>query len=542
MKSVILKSIFLTLIVAALTNYYAVAQRVITGTVYREGKVAAGVTVEGQRAKEPFMTSFDGKYEINVPENCKYIKFTFIDDSKKLDISENASNVIDFSFDGEIPVQTEAEEKGVNLKSHAELLAAKDMDYLSIYTLEKQFYDQKDFKSALPQWRKLYKMYPKSTVNVYLYGLNMYQNFIEKATDKKIKNAYLDTLMMVYDKRIKYFDQKGFNLGRQGTDYMKYTLVPENETQTDEQKKIILKKGYNYLSESVKLQGIESEAPVLFLLMQSTKGLYGLGEFGKEKVIETYDIVSKLINQQVEKDPKNADLINIRDLIDQAFQASGAADCDALISIYTPKFDQIASNIEDLKKMIRMLDRQGCDSSPLYAKASEKLYNLEPSAEAAYNMARMFVKASKMDKAETYYKQAIDLEKDPANLSKYYLELAQVNFSNAQSARNYAKKAIENDANNGKAYMLLGELYAHNTKSYGESDFEHTEVFWVAVDYFAKAKRVDPSVEADANEKISLYSQYFPSKEEIFFNGLTVGKSISIGGWIGESTTVREKK
>ncbi len=542
MKSVILKSIFLTLIVAALTNYYAAAQRVITGTVYREGKVAAGVTVEGQRAKEPFMTSFDGKYEINVPENCKYIKFTFIDDSKKLDISENTSNVIDFSFDGEIPAQTEAEEKGVNLKSHAELLAAKDMDYLSIYTLEKQFYDQKDYKSALPQWRKLYRMYPKSTVNVYLYGLNMYQSFIDKATDKKIKNAYLDTLMMVYDKRIKYFDQKGFNLGRQGTDYMKYTLVPENETQSDDQKKAILKKGYNYLSESVKLQGIESEAPVLFLLMQSTKGLYGLGEFGKEKVIETYDIVSKLINQQVDKDPKNADLINIRDLIDQAFQASGAADCEALISIYTPKFDQIASNIEDLKKMIRMLDRQNCTSSPLYAKASEKLYNLEPSAEAAYNMARMFVKDSKMDKAETYYKQAIDLEKDPANLSKYYLELAQVNFSNAQTARGYAKKAIENDANNGKAYMLLGEIYAHNTKSYGESDFEHTEVFWVAVDYFAKAKRVDPSVEADANEKISLYSQYFPSKEEIFFNGLTVGKSISIGGWIGESTTVREKK
>lgn len=542
MKSLIFKSIFLTLIVSAGLSCSAVAQRVITGTVYREGKIAAGVTVEGQKSKETFMTSFDGKYQITVPENCKYIKFTFIDETKKLDIEGNTSNVIDFSFDGEIPVAAEENEQGVSLKSSTELVAAGDKDFMSFYTLEKQFYDQKDYKSALGPWKKLYKLYPKSTVNIYLHGLNMYQTQIEASKDRKTKNLYLDTLMQVYDKRIKYFDQKGFNLGRQGTDYMKYTLTPENETQTDDQKKPILKKGYNYLSESVKLQGNESEAPVLFLLMQSTKGLYGLGEFGKEKVIETYDVVSKIINTQLEKDPKNADLTNIRDLIDQAFQTSGAADCEALISIYEPKFDQIASNLEDLKKMIRMLDRQNCDASPLYAKASEKLYSLEPSAEAAYNMARMFVKADKLDKAETYYKQAIDLEKDAANLAKYYLELAQLNFSSPQEARNYAKKSIENNPNVGKAYLLLGDLYAHNTKSFGETDFEHTQVFWVAVDYFAKAKKVDSSVEADANEKISLYSQYFPSKEEIFFNGLTVGKSITVGGWIGESTTVREKR
>jgi len=540
MKTNILKPIFLTLIVAVLSVYSAAAQRVIKGTVYREGKLAAGVTVEGQKSNGTFMTSFDGVYELTVPEKCKYLKFTFIDDSRKLDISENSSNVIDFSFDGEIP-NLEQEEQGVSLKSSAELVAAGDKDFMSFYTLEKQFYDQKDFKSAIGAWRKLYKQYPRSTVNIYLHGINMYETLIEKATDRKTKNLYIDTLMMVYDKRIKHFDQKGFNLGRQGTDYLKYTL--DNENLTDEQKKPILKKGYNYVSESVKLQGDDSEDIVLLLLMQSTRGLYGLGELGKENVIESYDIVSKIINKHIEKDPKNADIINIRDIIDQIFQTSGAADCEALISIYEPKFDQISSNLDDLKKMIRMLDRQNCDSSPLFAKASEKLYSMEPSAEAAYNMARMFIKASQMDKAETYYKQAIEMEKDPMNLSKYYYELATLTYiNNPQAAKSYCKKSIENNPNFGKPYLLLGDIYAHASKSYGENDFEHSTVFWVAVDYFSKAKKVDPSVEADANEKINLYSQYFPTKEDIFFNGLSTGKPYSIGSWIGESTIIREKR
>lgn len=541
MKAFILKPFFFTLIVAGLTVYSAVAQRVITGTVYREGKLAAGVTVEGQKSTGTFMTSFDGKYEITVPEKCKFIKFTFIDDSRKLDIEGNTSNVIDFSFDGEVPVAKEETEVGVNLKSSAELVAAGDKDFMSYYTLYKQFYDQKDYKSSIAPWRKIYKQYPKSTVNIYLHGINMYENLIEKATDRTVKNHYIDTLMQVFDKRIKYFDQKGFNLGRQGTDYLKYTL--DNESLTDDQKKPILKKGYNYVSESIKLQNSESEDIVLLLLMQTTRGLYGMGEFDKEKVIENYDIASKIIAEHLAKKPTDADITNIRDIIDQIFQTSGAADCDALISIYTPKFDQIAANIEDLKKMLRMLDRQDCDASPLFAKASEKLYSMEPSAEAAYNMARLFVKADKMENAQSYYKQAIELEKDPSNLSKYYYELATLTYiSTPQTAKTYCKKAIENNPNFGKAYLLLGDIYAHSSKTYGENDFEHSTVFWVAVDYFMKAKKADPSVEADANEKINLYSQYFPTKEDIFFNGLTTGQSYSVGSWIGETTTIREKR
>jgi len=151
MKSLLLKLIFLTFVLSITTGYSAIAQRVVKGTVYREGKVAAGVTVESHKSSEKFMTSFDGKYEITVPSGSKYLKFTFINESKRLDLEGNTSDVIDFSFDGNIPVNTENDDdQGAILKTSAELIAEKDKDFMSAITLEKQAYDQKDYKSAVP--------------------------------------------------------------------------------------------------------------------------------------------------------------------------------------------------------------------------------------------------------------------------------------------------------------------------------------------------------------------------------------------------------
>jgi hypothetical protein len=65
-------------------------------------------------------------------------------------------------------------------------------------------------------------------------------------------------------------------------------------------------------------------------------------------------------------------------------------------------------------------------------------------------------------------------------------------------------------------------------------------VYWAAVDKFVKAKQVDPTVEATANEYISSYSKYYPTKEERFdLPNEFSGSSFYVGGWIGENTSIR---
>jgi len=543
MKRILLKTITLFAMLVALMSFSSLAQRVITGTVYREGKPAAGVTVEAHKSSESFMTSFDGKYTINADPKTKFLKFTFIDDSRRFDIEGKEGDVFDFSFDGIIPQKEELQEIGAILKTDQELIKENDRTFMSNLTMYDQFYRQEDYKSALEPWRMLYRTYPKSTKNIYLHGCKMFEAKFNQATSWTEKNFYIDSIMNVYDKRIKYFGEKGFVRGRQGVDYIKFKMV--NENWTDDQLKEIFKKGYGYLDEAVKEEGDKTETPVLVVYMQTTSRLFKLGEFPKEKVLENYELASDILDKYIAASPNDTKSIDSKKIVNDIFEVSGAADCEALIKLYEPKFNQLETSIDALKKVLRMLDKQECTDSELFAKASEKLYALEPSAEAAFNMGRLFMKRNDITKGKDYYLQAIAAEKDALLLSKYYFELGAYTFvsdQNYQEAANYLRKSLANDSNNAKALLFLGDIFAAYSKYYGEKEIEHLSMFWLAVDYYNKAKKIDPEQAAKANEKIATYSQYFPSKESLFFEGFQEGQPYRIGSWINETTTIRAKK
>lgn len=538
MKTLILRS----LAVVLLTGLFLTgeAQRVIKGTVYREGKPAAGVTVEVHRGSQSAYTGFDGLYEVTTDDKAKWIRFTFLEEVKRIDLAENSGNQIDFAFDGKLPAKEDADLAGVNLKSLQELVAANDVEFMNNLSMYGEFYKQKDFKSAAEPWKKLYTQYPKSTANIYIHGANMLENDIEKATSKAEKQQYLDSLMKLYDRRIRFFNQKGYVLGRKGTAWLKYNLPPADDISNDELGNIY-KKGYDWLNESVKEQGKETELPILVLLMQTSKSLFSLEKLPKEQVVLNYDLVTGL-TAQIEKDkPDTENLTESKNAIEQIFGTSGAADCDALIRIYTPQFAEKSGDIEFLKTMLRRLSRANCDDSPLFFQASEKMYGLDPSAEAAFNLARMYVKQDNTPKASEYFKQAMEHETDQALLEGYYYNYAYFIFAkenNYQEARNYARKALAINPNNCKALMLIGDIYSNSARSFSQDDFERATVYWVAADYYLKAKAGEDCL-AEASKKANDLRTYFPNKETAFFQSIKEGDSYKVGGWINETTRVR---
>ena len=80
----ILRITLLVVSVGLLVANSSMAQRVIKGTVYNNGEPMAGVTVESNRGSS-MMTSFDGKYEVQADPKSKWIKFTFLDDTRRVD-------------------------------------------------------------------------------------------------------------------------------------------------------------------------------------------------------------------------------------------------------------------------------------------------------------------------------------------------------------------------------------------------------------------------------------------------------------------------
>jgi len=532
--------LFAFIITAAAT--ISVAQRVIKGTVYMDGKLAAGITVEAHKGGS-MMTSFDGMYEIEASAKTKWIKFTFIDESKKFVIEGKPGDTFDFAFTGEIPSGSKEEENGnVSLKSMEQLLGGQDKDFMNGLSLYTEFYKQKDYNSALPYWKELYNKYPKCTPNLYIHGAKMFEYQLANAKTDAEKDKILDDYMKLYDKRIKNFGNEGYVLGRKGTTWLKYKLL-EGNLEGDEQVEA-LKSGYEWINQSVDEQGNKSELPVLVLLMQTSKALFKLGALPKETVVINYEKCNSILkyNLENETDAEKLGKVNkVQVAIEDIFGKSGAADCEALVSIFTPQFEENIENVEFVKNMLRKLRRAKCDDSNLYERATEILYELEPSAEAAFNMAHRYLKLNDLEKAKGYYKQAIEQETDQDLLSNYYYEYAYFIFakeSALKEARAYAKKALAINPKYCEANMLIGDIYVAASKNFDGTNLEKSAVFWVAVDYFSKARRGE-NCTIDAGKKVSTYKKYFPNKEESFMNDLIEGNNYKVEGWINETTKVR---
>ncbi|MDD4756063.1 MAG: hypothetical protein PHG29_08270, partial [Prolixibacteraceae bacterium] len=472
-----MKAIFrITFLIAAFTVITisgVLAQRVIKGTVYREGKPAAGITVEAHRGGT-MMTSFDGKYEVEASSNSKWIKFTYITDSKRLDIEDKTGDVFDFAFDGNLPSGDAEEEEtqsgDVVLKSAEDLIREQDREFMNELSLYNEFYKQKNYQSAMPHWKAVYTKYPKSTINVYIHGANMYESLIENAATPQEKDKYIDELMKVYDKRIKHFGESGYVTGRKATAWLKHKMNTDNPPE-GEALKTTLKKGYEWLSKSIEEQGDKTELPVLVLLMQTTRSLFKLGELPKETVVMNYDNTNKVLDAIIERN-EDAELVkscqDVKQYVEDIFGTSGAADCEALVNIFTPQFKEKGNDIDFIKSMLRRLGKANCEETPLFSQATEKLYELDPSAEAAFNMARRYLKRNDIPKAKEYYKQAMEQETDNSRLSEYYYEYATFVFAKENSlseARNYARKALELNPEHCQALMLIGDIYVSASRS-----------------------------------------------------------------------------
>ena len=105
-------------------------------------------------------------------------------------------------------------------------------------------------------------------------------------------------------------------------------------------------------------------------------------------------------------------------------------------------------------------------------------------------------------------------------------------------ARAYCQKAIGFNENYGAPYILIANLYAMSPNWSDESALNKCTYFAV-IDKLQRAKQVDPSVAEEANSLIGRYSGHTPQAKDLFMLGYKQGDRITIGGWIGETTTIR---
>ncbi|HOP03568.1 MAG TPA: hypothetical protein PL017_02655 [Tenuifilaceae bacterium] len=391
-----------------------------------------------------------------------------------------------------------------------------------------EYYGQGNYTDAKKHWQKVLTICPAASKNTYIRGAKMLKDWFEKETNPARKTELLDSLLLVYDMRIQYYNEKGSLLGQKGTDL--YTFDP-----------LRYEEAYGYLAESIDIDKDKSSSSTLYTFMVVTKEMYDNQKITADKVIETYSLLADHLDVQIASGGDEV-VSQVKENIDALFSVMGVANCENLDAIFGSRVNANPTDVELAKKTFSLLKANKCSNLTLYRKTGAVVFENEPSAELAYDLAKIFNNLGEFKNAENYYKEAISMEADSVKKSVYLLEYAQIvgrEFNNPEQSRSLALQAVKINPGLGHAYIHIGHLYA-GEKNCGD-DFAKKTVFWAAVDKFAKAKQVDPNLADDCNKLIETYSQYFPASNDIFFQDLKPGDTYTVGCWIGEQTVVRAK-
>ena len=412
--------------------------------------------------------------------------------------------------------------------------SAECIKYLSYY---KEYFKQKNYDSAMPNWRQAYKLCPPTAnQNMIVDGTTMVRLLIGKnASNPAYRKALIDTLFTLHDIRAEY--------------YPKYAVTSRNNKGTDMNNYIkddnaALFKGLN---EIIEFNQAETKASILLFDLNTAIALYQNGEIDAEEVINTYQRNIGLVNEAIAANPGEEEANGkVRADMEGLFITSKVASCENLIALFTPRFEADPKNVDLATNIVKMMSNtDDCTNNDLFLNAATLMHADAPSAQSAYFLYRLNYSKDNIAEATRFMEEAIASEGlDNETAARYNYEYASLCLRNGMTGKavSAAQKAAGlDDTYAGKCYQIIANVWAQT--SCGGDEIQRRAKYWVATDYMQKAMAADPSLADDCRKAIGMYSAYYPSTSDAFMYDLTNGQSYSIScGGMSATTTVRTNK
>ena len=407
--------------------------------------------------------------------------------------------------------------------------------YISFYS---DYFKQKNYEAALPNWRKAYELCPvTSRYSILTHGTTLMKYLINKnKLNTQYKDQLVDSLMVIYQQRIDNWPKyRNASLNNYALDL--YNFYKDNS-------KVL----YEGLSKVVTQLGPNTEPKTFPIYMKVACDLYNEGGLDLESVINTYENSMNYLGQVNTEgnEIKFKTIEKTKGEVDAIFGASGVADCDNLVAIYTPKFEADPTNLDLAKSIASKLAKvEGGVDTDLFINTMKVWYDNEPSATSAYMLYKLYSSRGEIESAYKFLEGAIAADDSDSDTDAgYYFELAVLASKNGDNAKavEAATKTIEiSDAMDGKAYMIIGTIWGSIVCP--GNDIEQRAKYWVATDYMNKAKAADPSLAEDCNNYIAQYRVFYPQTAEAFMYDVTDGQSYTVScAGMRATTTVRTQK
>ncbi|MBK9330736.1 MAG: hypothetical protein IPM95_15875 [Sphingobacteriales bacterium] len=406
------------------------------------------------------------------------------------------------------------------------------------YSIYREFFKKNLYGDAFPQWRNMYANAPGFRKQTFIDGGVMYTNLIQTTTDNTLRQQYIDTLFMIYDNQIKCHGEDEYVLGKKAIDLLKYG------------KNADIPQARKFLEQSIQISGDKAFPYYIQTYFKLLINQNGVGDITPDFIKLKYDELTAVIDKNIAK-PDNKQLQaykEVKTLIDDLYtqnfaDKSDPSDCAKLLEIYLKKYNANPNDPDVVRTVYTKT--KGCADSSLNVEFLKKLNQLDPNYSYAIRLGSIYMKNNQFDEAYVLYENAVAKEKDSSKRADLYYIMASLKAdkNDFAASREMARLALTLNPNLGKAYLLIGTLYAASGKLCGPgTGFQSQIVLWPAFDYFRKAIEVGTDdTKTEAQKMISTYTQYLPTKAEITAKKLKAGAPYTIGCWINEATTVQVK-
>lgn len=407
--------------------------------------------------------------------------------------------------------------------------STKCLNNLSFY---REYLKAKDYDSALSPWRNAYKYCPATASQQMLIdGTTLLRRLVNKSgISADHRKVLVDSLITLHDTRAQYYPKYAVTAyNTKGQDLHSFVKDPQ-----------MLFDGFEGIIEN---NQEKVRATILLYDLQAAIELFKADKIDAERVINVYQRNSEIFEKIVPaNDGDREQMANVKNDMGSLFASSKVASCETLIELYTPRLAADPENLQlaqNIAKTMRMAE--DCDNNDLFLQAVTLMNKLDPSSSTSYYLYRLHGARGNVKEAIAYMDSALageDIDADTKNAWTY--EAATFCFKNGENVRafEFATKAAEDEKQAGKAYFLMGNIWA--AVRCGGDEVARRAPYWVACDYMNKAKAADPSLAEEANRYISQYSVYFPAGEDAFMYDVVKGQSYTVVcGGLRATTTVR---
>ncbi|MFT6961293.1 MAG: tetratricopeptide (TPR) repeat protein [Flammeovirgaceae bacterium] len=416
--------------------------------------------------------------------------------------------------------------------------------------------DNKNYEGAKEPLEWLLTNTPCLNKSIYINVEKLYKALLKAEKDPAKKEAYQDKIIKVLYNRIKYFGQEITVKNKIG--FLMYAYMVNRGENTLSSKEPHWTKMYDFYADLIKLTGDNSHYAIVKYYFQSAAKMHKLKKLSDDELLEIYDSSIEIIEKASTKAKDNIKKKWAQTKVDEetTLMKEITIDCDFVKKNWVPKIKANPENVKLEKKAIRFMIQGKCTDDPEFMNLVEILYKEEKTSGMAKLLAKHYLGLGNLDKAESYFKEMIVLagggkdseagstiggtvEEDLTIQAEGYLEIGKIKQKqgNYSTARNNYLKAASIDAEIAKdAYSKVGDLYYTSWKrclANGGDLVKDKTPYFAAYDMYQKAGNGGGMARSKAQ---------FPTKTDLFtIAKYKEGQSISVGCWIGGSTTIRSR-